>query len=218
MDKEELPAESDHIELEPDLPPGQEPEEGAPTKRHIKRSAVQQGSNIPVGWKPTVHKPIPVVRCHYVFKDSHARAGERCEQWSLRGSNLCYAHSGRGNLKNIEIYRQTIIEAARIRLTEAVPDALQTLFDLAANSTADNVKLKAATEVLDRAGVKSADQLEIDLRVSDDLSPAAALAERLDKLKKAADYITEQERKRTAALELEAGPEVIEAEIVEDDG
>jgi hypothetical protein len=218
MNEEQLPAETDSIELEPDLPPGQEPEEGAPVKRFIKRTAVQQGSSIPTGWKPTAKKPIPVVRCHYIFKDSHARAGERCEQWSLRGSNLCYMHGGRGNLKNIETYRQSIIEAARLRLTEAVPDALQTLFDLAANSTADNVKLKAATEVLDRAGVKTAEQVEIDLHVTE-ASPAAALAERLDKLKKAADFIADQERKRTAARELEAAPDttVIDAEIVEDD-
>jgi 3-deoxy-D-manno-octulosonate 8-phosphate phosphatase KdsC-like HAD superfamily phosphatase len=90
--------------------------------------------------------------------------------------------------------------------------------DLAANSTADNVKLKAATEVLDRAGVKTAEQVEIDLHVTE-ASPAAALAERLDKLKKAADFIADQERKRTAARELEAAPDttVIDAEIVEDD-
>lgn len=215
---------ADVIEIEIDLPPGMEAEDGTVDKRRIN-TPDRQNTTIPQGWKPTVRKPIPVVRCVHVWPDGHERQGERCNKWSLRGSQRCYFHSGRGNLKNVEQYRQAIIEAARLQLTESVPDAMDWLYDLGAHSTADNVRLKAATEILDRGGLKSVDQIEIDLHVSDGLSPAAALAERLDKLKKAADFIAEHERKtNSAALELAAAradtadADVVDAEIVEDDG
>jgi hypothetical protein len=191
---------SDQVELEPDLPPGVEPDEGSSTKRFIKQSALQQGSNIPTGWKPTVRTPVPVMRCSHIFKDDHPRGGDRCGRWSLRGSRLCYRHSGNGNLKNVEEYRLAIIEAARLQLTEAVPDALATILDLAANSPADNVKLKAATEILDRAGIKTAQELNVNVEVSE-ASPATTLAERIEKLKKAAEISAEMQRRNAEAQE-----------------
>lgn len=200
--EEKAPTESsEQVELEPDLPPGVEPEEGGAERRFIKKqSALQQDSLIPQGWKPTVRTPVPVVRCAHIFKDSHERAGERCGRWSLRGSRLCYRHSGNGNLRNVEEYRQAIIEAARLQLTEAVPDAMQTLIHLQENSPADNVRLKAATEILDRAGLKAAEQLEVDITVSD-RPPAVALAERLEKLRRAGELNAEMQRRQNEAEE-----------------
>jgi hypothetical protein len=226
MDDELL---SDDIELEPDLPPGQEPEEGEPARRNIKRSAVAQGALIPTGWKPTYRNPVPVVRCHHIFKDTHPKAGERCAQWSLRGSRLCWVHAGRGNLKNVEEYRQSIIEAARLRLADAVPEAMDTLFDLMANSGADNVRLKAVEMVLDRNGLKGGQEIDVKLEVTDSLNPAQTLAERLSKLKDAADAVAAKQAQQAAAadaLALEAGDpslppleddsDVIDVEVVSD--
>jgi hypothetical protein len=226
----------EQVELEPDLPPGQEPEEGAPAKRFVKRSALEQDAIIPAGWKPTARKPIPVVRCRYIFKDNHPRGGERCGRWSLRGSELCWTHGGKGNLRNVEEYRRAIIDAARLQLTEAVPDALNTLITLAESSPADNVRLKAATEILDRTGLKSPDEVHVDVEVTH-TTPAATLAERLDKLKKAAGLQADMQRRvqdeedriaesaaGTAVLELlpattattDPDDGVIEGEIVDD--
>lgn len=218
MEEQPLAEESEFIELEPDLPPGQEPEDDAPAKRRIKRSAVQQGSLIPQGWKPSLRKPVPVVRCNYIFHDKHERAGERCMRWSLRGSLLCYTHGGRGNLKHAEEYRLAIIESARLQLIEGAGDAVDTMLYLMRHSGADNVRLKAATEVLDRVGIKTADQLEVDVTVTE-ASPAAALAQRLDKLKKAAEFVAakeeEQRRAEEEQLALPAGTAVIEVEDAE---
>jgi predicted nuclease with RNAse H fold len=106
-----------------------------------------------------------------------------------------------------------------------VPDALATILDLAANSPADNVKLKAATEILDRAGIKTAEELNVTVEVGE-INPAATLAERLSKLKKAADLSAEMQRRNDAAvadtLALTAVPtavidtdgEIIEGEVV----
>lgn len=218
---EETPL-ADSIDLEPDLPPGQVPDEDDLKHRSVKRTAVAQGSKIPLGWKPSMRKPIPVVRCHYFWKDPHPRAGEQCIKWSLRGSLLCYTHGGRGNLENVENYRKAIVEAARLELTENVPMALETLFDLAQNSGADNVRLKAVTEILDRTGIKTADQLEVSMEVSH-TDPAAVLAERLGKLKDAADKIASAraESRLTQALALTPpeppdSEDIVDAEVVDD--
>lgn len=196
------------LELELDLPPGQVPDDDVASRRIVKRSPAAQGSEVPVGWKPTVHKPVPVVHCAHIFKDSHERAGERCGQWSLRGSRLCWQHSGKGNLKNVEEYRLAIVESARLKLVESADDAVTTLLELLSQGTADNVRLKAATEVLDRVGIKTADQLQVDVQVTD-RPPAEVLSERLSKLRGAA----------TAALSAAPPPPeptVIEGEVVDE--
>src|SRR5690606_17599570 len=46
-------------------------------ERGIKGSQEEQGSNIPVGWKPTFDKPVPVVRCTAIKED-----GKQCNRWS----------------------------------------------------------------------------------------------------------------------------------------
>lgn len=218
---------SEQIEIELDLAPGMEAEEGTLDRRRINTPA-RQGGTIPAGWKPSSRKPIPVVRCHYVWPDSAPRGGDRCNRWSLRGSQLCYIHSGRGNLRNVEEYRKSIIEAARLQLTEFVPDALSGLIDLAENATGENVRLKAYTEVLDRAGLKTAEELNVNLEVTA-ADPATTLAQRIDGLRRAADIVRQKEeearlareaQETEQALALTAGgsddSEIVDAEIVED--
>lgn len=222
VDPERSPAEPDsRLELEPDLAPGMEPEDGGPKRRYIKKqSAEQQGSNIPLGWKPTVQAPVPVVRCHHIFKDDHPRGGERCGRWSLRGSRLCYRHSGNGNLKNVEEYRQAIIDAARLQLIESAPAAVDVMLDLMANSPADNVRLKAAESVLDRTGLKIAEEINVNVEVTE-MNPAVVLAERMQKLKTAAETIRRkdeeaaEQRALEAAAVVEPDGEIIEGEIVD---
>ncbi len=201
---------AEQIDIELDLPPGQVAEEGTIDRRRVN-TPERQGTNIPQGWKPSLDKPVPVVRCHHIFGDNHERAGERCGRWSLRGSLKCYRHSGNGNLKNVEEYRQAIIAAARLQMVESVPDAMDWLLDLGAHSNADNVRLKAATEILDRAGIRGGIEISADVQVTD-VTPAAALAERLGKLKAAADEVARREREEAAA----ETPDTIDGVVVSD--
>ncbi len=209
---------AEQIELEPDLPPGHEPPDGESSRRYVKKTgALQQGTNIPTGWRPTVAKPIPVVRCIHIFHDKHERAGERCGRWSMRGTQRCYTHGGKGNLKNVEEHRRAILDAARLQLLDSVPDAMEWLVDLGAHSNADNVRLKAATEILDRAGIRGGIEISADVQVTD-VTPAAALAERLGKLKAAADEVARREREEAAALTAAAAetPDTIDGVVVSD--
>lgn len=214
MEESEGPAE-EFLDLEPDLAPGMEPEEGTPAHRRVKRSALAQGAEIPQGWKPTLREPIPVVRCHHIFRDTHPRAGERCGRWSLRGTLKCFRHSGNGNLKNVEEYRRAIIESARLELTGAVPDALATLIDLSQNSGADNVKLKAATEILDRSGIRGGTELDVQVNDVTGTDPAHTLAERLGKLRVAAEQVKAAQDRAREARELEAGEEAVPLPVID---
>lgn len=222
---------TDKLEIELDLPPGQVPEEGVLSKRQINTPS-RQGSTVPMGWKPTLQKPVPVVRCNYVWPDTHVKGGNRCNRWSLRGSLLCYIHSGRGNLKNVEDYRQAILESARLQMTDAVPEAIEWLVDLAANSGADNVRLKAITELLDRTGIRSGSEVDVNVTVNEGVSPLTTLAERLAKLKEAADAVQAMQQKAREEhdrLALEAGDpavavpdptddeDIVDAEVVADE-
>ena len=73
--------------------------------------------------------------------------------------------------------------------------------------------MKAATEILDRAGVRGG--VEIDTNVNIDVRPAASvIAERLDRLAQGA--ITTAARLAEAGLHVEPEKEIIDAEIVSD--
>lgn len=144
----------------------------------------------------------------------------------MRASRTCYAHGGRGRLKNVEEYRQAILEAARLRLTENVPMALDVLFDLAQNSGADNVRLKASTEILDRTGIKTATELDVTVNDVTGQDPAQTLSERLGKLRVAAEQVRTAREKAQAdaeqlALEapvpvVDTDAEIIEGEVVDE--
>lgn len=168
------------------------------------KSAVQQNSNIPLGWKPTPAEPVPVVRCVTIKKN-----GERCKRWSLRGYNKCYRHSGSGNLPNVQKYCDNVIEAARLRLLDNADYAIDVLEELMQPGTSEGVRLKASTEVLDRAGVRGG--FEVDTEVTVTVSAADTIAERLSKLRKGAEASAVRKQQMIE-------DEVIDADIVEDDG
>ncbi len=135
---------------------------------------------IPAGWKKaTLGAPVPVVQCTYIFPDTHSRPGEQCRRWSLRGSLKCVKHGGQ--LPNVREHADAMVESARLRLIGATDKAVDWLLDLAENSTSDAVRLKATTEVMDRAGVRGG--VEVDVNVSADASPAELLREKLATLR-----------------------------------
>jgi hypothetical protein len=92
---------------------------------------------------------------------------------------------------------------------QAAPYAVDKLEELMEYAESEPVKLKAATEILDRAGVRGG--VEIDTNVNIDVRPAAdVIAERLSRLSAGAA--------QTAARIQEAigASDIVDAEVVED--
>lgn len=137
-----------------------------------KAWARQQQDGVPEGKKPL---PLPT-RCTAIKDD-----GVRCQLWSGGRANddgLCRVHLG--SLRNKPT---DSVERARTRLTQATPAAVDTLETLMESAESEPVKLKAATEILDRAGVRAGFDIggEIDVQ----LRPAASvIQERLQQLSK----------------------------------
>lgn len=155
----------------PDLPGFMQPEppsiDDAPVENRApnagNNSAIEQGSNIPKGWKPTLEKPLPVVRCTGTVRNGD-RTGERCGRWSLMGHDRCLVHGG--HLPNVQAAAQKKVEAAKLRLIEDADLAVDTLFELLKPGVADNVKLGAAKEILDRSGVKGSIDVNVEVNHS----------------------------------------------------
>lgn len=112
--------------------------------------------------------------------------GQRCQLWNsgrIKDDGLCRIHLGstRRTANNVEVARQKISQAS----TYAV-DVLEELME---SAISEPVKLKAATEILDRAGVRGGVELNVDIRTTD-RTPAEILAERLARLEAVASLRT----------------------------
>jgi hypothetical protein len=93
---------------------------------------------------------------------------------------------------------------ARTRLTELVPRAIDTLEDLMENAQQEPVRLGAARDLLDRAGVTVKTQLEVDAHVTGDVD--AKVTDLLGQLAK------NQAARARRELELERRREELAAE------
>jgi hypothetical protein len=99
------------------------------------------------------------------------------------------------------------IERARDKLTQAAPYAVDKLEELMMTAESEPVQLKAATEILDRAGVRGGVEIETTLNI--DLRPAAdVIQERLARLTSGA--LSESLRLANQ------GTDIIDAELVEE--
>ena len=92
----------------------------------------------------------------------------------------CVKHGA--SLPNVREHSEAMVESARLRLIGSLDDATDWLLELAEKSTSDAVRLKATTEVMDRAGLKGG--VEIDVNVSETQNPGDVLRERLEQLKR----------------------------------
>ena len=146
-------------------------------------------------------------RCRQIKDD-----GIRCLLWSSgrpKDDGLCRIH-----LRSTKKQTSDDIERARAKLVQAAPYAVDLLEDLMENAESEPVKLKAATEILDRAGVRGG--IEIDSTVNVDVRPAASvIAERLDRLAQGA--ISTAARLAEAGLHIQPDKEIIDAEVVPDE-
>ena len=114
--------------------------------------------------------------------------GTRCQLWNsgrVKDDGLCRIHLGstRRTANNVESARQKISQASSY--------AVDVLEELMETAISEPVKLKAATEILDRAGVRGGMELNIDIK-NTDRSPAEILAERLARLEAVASMRTSE--------------------------
>lgn len=174
-------------------------------------SAAQQGSEYPLKWKPTAQKPVPVVRCVQIKK-----SGDRCKNWSIRGYTKCRKHAGPQYLMkdgNVQKYAESVVEAARLRLIDNTDLAVDVLEQLMQPGSSEGIRLKASTEVLDRAGIRGGFEVSVEADITS--NPADLLQERLAKLAKGAAAV-QQMRNATAPTNEDA--DIVDAEVIDDPG
>jgi hypothetical protein len=160
-------------------------------------------------------KPLALPHRCQAIKDD----GVRCQLWSGGRPNddgLCRVHLG--SLKNKPT---DSVERARARLTQAAPAAVDVLEDLLENAESEPVKLKAATEILDRAGVRAG--FDIGGEVTLEVRPAASvIQERLQRLSQNAidaaklqASLQEDAVKEAQQQEGQQEEEIVDAEVVD---
>jgi hypothetical protein len=152
----------------------------------------EQNEGLKLGRKPS---PLPH-RCKAIKDD-----GIRCQLWTggrPQDDGLCRVHLG--SLRNKPT---DSVERARDRLTQAAPAAVDVLELLMDSAESEPVRLKASTEILDRAGVRAGFDINSDVTI--DIRPAASvIQERLQRL-------------ATSVLESAAEEQTVDAEVVEDE-
>lgn len=146
---------------------------------------------------PSLRDPLPAFDCVYVFPDGH-----RCDKKGVVGLNpqqaVCRDHIhkvGKDKGASLRAQAKAQVEAAKLRLTQDTNLAIETIESLLLPGTPDAIRLKAATEILDRAGIRGG--IEIDLGVEDKTDP-------MDEVRKRLVRLVENDVTRTVE-ELEAG-------------
>lgn len=172
------------------------------TRTYIKE---QEAGGVPAGSK---RKPAALpTRCRAIKDD-----GIRCMMWSSgrpADDGYCRIHLG-----SIQRKPGEDVERARAKLTQAAPYAVDILEDLMENAASEPVRLKASTEILDRAGVRGGVEFDARIEVADGRAPAQVVAERLQRL--AAGAIQVASVLAEAGIKIETESDVIDAEIIED--
>ena len=155
--------------------------------------------------------PLPH-RCKAIKDD-----GIRCQLWTggrPQDDGFCRVHLG--SLRNKPT---DSVDRARARLTQAAPTAVDMLEELMQGAESEPVKLKAATEILDRAGVRAGFDINTDVTI--DVRPAASvIAERLQRLSNNALEATkrlEEAKEQVIIVEAEESANTVDAEVVSDD-
>lgn len=159
--------------------------------------AEQMAGGVPAGSKK---EPFPLPhRCRQIKSD-----GIRCMLWAsgrIKDDGLCRIHLRTVRKPGADV------ERARIKLAQSAPFAVDVLEELMETAQSEPVKLKAATEILDRAGVKGGFEFDVNVEVTDARPAAQVIAERLAKLAEGAAAVQEI---------LNPSEEIIEGEVVED--
>jgi hypothetical protein len=157
------------------------------------------------GGGPTSNRRAPAAlphRCRMLKED-----GIRCMLWSsgrIKDDGLCRVH-----LRAVRKPGEDV-ERARRKLMQAAPYAVDVLEQLMESATREDVKLKASTEILDRAGVRGGMEFDVGVEITNNRPAHLVVAERLQRLSEGAAAV---------ANRFGNGPEEIieDAEVVEED-
>lgn len=133
----------------------------------------------PEDFKASSRRPVPALRCTHERDD-----GSRCKNFGIRGSgipgtgmpSMCFIHGG--SLPAVKAKAEAIVLSSRMRLYQNADLAIDTLLDLMRPGTADAIRLKSSTELLDRIGVKGGADLTVE--VTHNVSMADAIAKKLE--------------------------------------
>ena len=148
-------------------------------------------------------------RCTYMKDD-----GIRCMLWTSgrpKDAGMCRVH-----LRHVNKRPSDEIERARKKLVQSAPYAVDTLEELMQYATSEPVRLKASTEILDRAGVRGG--IELDATVTTGERPATdIISERLERLRAGAVIIAGEIVDRATNPETQSD-NIEDAQEVTDDG
>lgn len=161
---------------------------------------------------PEHRLPVIPTRCRRRRAD-----GSRCWQWSwpaVQAEGFCRKHCSAAAFNSTDQLAR-LSDAAKLRLSQLSEPALLAMEDLVLNSTVPHVRLKAATEVLDRIGIRGGSELNVSGNVTHEvLDPAQEVRNRLNAL---AARISPKELEEAVQREeeLEVEIEIVEAEVIE---
>lgn len=148
-----------------------------PIQPAFKFPSAEGWTGVDPDWKPTVKRPVPTFRCYFIKPD-----GGQCKKFALAGTGLngtnpvCMIHGGR--LPSVRAHAEGVKDAVRMRLVDNSHLALDSILDLITNpGTPAAVRLKASTEVLDRAGIRAGVEVSVELEVR--TAPSEEIAKRL---------------------------------------
>jgi hypothetical protein len=161
--------------------------------------AEQMAGGVPAGSKK---QPAALPhRCRQIKSD-----GIRCMLWSSgrpKDDGLCRVHLRTVRKPGADV------ERARIKLAQGAPAAVDVLEQLMESAESEPVRLKAASEILDRAGVKGGYEFDVNVEVTDARPAAQVIAERLSRLADGAAAMHELLQKQEE--------EIVDGEVVEDE-
>lgn len=152
-------------------------DEGEERPKYTNWPSAEGYETVPADWKPKSGKELPSLRCTHVRDDD-----TRCKNFGVRGTgfngtpSMCFIHGG--SLPSVKAKAEATLLVARMRLVENTGLALDTLFSLTRAGVADNIRLKASTEILDRAGIKGGFDVNVEVQHSE--SMATEINKRLD--------------------------------------
>ncbi len=90
----------------------------------------------------------------------HNRAGDPCRMAPIRGATVCRVHGGSA---------PQVKRKAEERLAEMVEPALTQLHRLMESAETESVKLAAVKDILDRAGYKPKERVQMEVNWLDEL-------------------------------------------------
>lgn len=157
--------------------------------------------------------------CTYVYKGNNVMAGgrnQRCRKPAIGGSGYCEIHGGTYlNPQETE----SLVRASQQKIFATSSKAVEVIAELMINSTNDAVRLRAAEQILNRAGLSEARDLNINVDVGDEKeSPSQVVRNKLAALSRVDPK--DQKEIETAQNKGEMSPygedeRVVEAEIID---